>query len=433
MWHLKKRWYVASDMLHKNAAWMLLGNGARVFIQAMYFFLMARSLGVQQYGTFVAVAAAAAIASPFVSNGFGSLMIKHVAHDRTQLAESLGNLLAVTLVSGLLLSALMVPICLVMLPRTIAPGIIIMVLVSDLLVLPYVGVAGVAFWSLERLGWTAILNVFASLMRLAGIAMIMILHRPTVMAWSVAYLIASTVSSIVALACVLWFLGMPKLGLQRVRGELRDGFCFSVSLSAQSIYNDIDKTMLARLGTLEATGIYAAAYRLIDVAFLPVGACLNAAYPGFFREGKGGIQAATHYGWRILKRIVFYPFFAFVALFIGAPLLPWVLGHQYAQVTEALRWLAVLPLLKTLHYFIADSLTGAGYQGLRTLVQILVAVFNILINMWIIPAHGWRGAAWSSIASDGLLALALWFAANRLARRPHPRFKQAAIVATGPV
>ncbi len=54
------------------------------------------------------------------------------------------------------------------------------------------------------------------------------------------------------------------------------------------------------------------------------------------------------------------------------------------------------------------ALTGAGYQGLRTLAQVGVAAFNILINLWIIPAYGWRGAAWSSIASDGLLALSFW-------------------------
>jgi len=411
---------------------MLVGNGARLVIQAAHFILMARSLGVQQYGTFVAVVAAAAVASPFVGNGFGSLMIKHVAHDRSQLPESLGNLLAVTLVSGLLLSALVSPICLFLLPRTISPTVIIVLLVSDLLVFPYVGVAGVAFWSLERLGWTATLNAFGTLARLTGIAVIVILNRPTLMAWSVAYLAASTLSSVVALGCVLWFLGMPKLGLRRIKDELWEGFYFSVSLSAQSIYNDVDKTMLARLSTLAATGIYAAAYRLIDVAFVPVAALLSAAYPGFFREGKGGIRAATHYGRRLLKRILPYPLFAFVALFMGAPIVPRVLGHQYAQVTEALRWLAVLPLLKTLHYFIADSLTGAGYQGLRTLVQLGVAVFNILINLWIIPAHGWRGAAWSSIASDGLLALALWFAANRLASKPRSRCEQGALVAAGP-
>jgi len=61
-------------------------------------------------------------------------------------------------------------------------------------------------------------------------------------------------------------------------------------------------------------------------------------------------------------------------------------------------------------------LTGAGHQGLRTSIQTAIAVFNILINLWIIPLYGWRGAAWSSLASDGLLLLGLWLTATYLRR-----------------
>jgi O-antigen/teichoic acid export membrane protein len=431
--YLKRLWNFTASPLKRNASWMLLGNGTRLLFQAVYFILIVRNLGAQQYGTFVAVTAAAAIVAPFVGNGCGSLMIKHVAHDKTRLPESLGNLLLVTLVSGLLLYALLVPACLVLLPRTISPSVIIMILASDVLVVPFVNVAAVAFWSLERLGWTAALNAFVTLTRLSGIVVIVLMQRPTLIAWSITYLITAVVCSVVALGCVLRFLGVPKLGLQRIKSELLEGFYFSASLSAQSIYNDIDKTMLARLGTLEAVGIYGAAYRLIDVAFVPVNALLSAAYPGFFRSGRGGIRASMHYGRRLLKRILPYSLFISAAILVAAPVVPWVLGRQYAQVTEALRWLAILPLLKTLHYFIADSLTGAGYQGRRTLVQIGVAVFNILINLWIIPAHGWRGAAWSSIASDGLLALVLWVTANHLAGRTAQRSEQGETIAVGPI
>jgi len=50
-------------------------------------------------------------------------------------------------------------------------------------------------------------------------------------------------------------------------------------------------------------------------------------------------------------------------------------------------------------------------------MQIGVAVFNVAINFWIIPAFSWRGAAWSSLASDGLLAV-LMFACIVVLRRP---------------
>ena len=106
-------------------------------------------------------------------------------------------------------------------------------------------------------------------------------------------------------------------------------------------------------------------------------------------------------------------------LFLFAPVVPHVLGKQYAQSISALRWLAVLPLLKTVHSFFADALTGAGYQRLRTMIQIAVALFNILINLWIIPAYSWLGAAWSSIASDAALLCLLGGAIAGLSRTSH--------------
>jgi O-antigen/teichoic acid export membrane protein len=408
---------------------MLTGQSAKLVIQAIYFVLMARNLGPHQYGAFVAATAAAAIVSPFVGNGTGILMVKNVARDRSVFAEYWGNALLMTFVSGAALTVGVVAACLALLPKSIPPVVVILVVVSDVLVYRFVEVAAWAFQSVEMLGWTAYLNVFASFTRLGGIAVIVGMHRPTLIAWSVAYLVTSIICGLVGIGCVLWRLGKPRLALYRIRGELREGFYFSSSLSAQTIYNDIDKTMLARLGSLDATGIYAAAYRLIDVAFIPVRSLLAAAYPGFFRSGQHGIALSLAYAKRLLPRALAYSVAVAVGLLVAAPLVPRVLGAEYARTTEALRWLALLPLLKTMHYFAADSLTGAGHQGLRTLVQVLVALFNVVVNLWVIPAYSWRGAAWSSLASDGLLAASLWCCAAFLRSRRQPVMQTSEVTA----
>jgi len=428
--NLAETW--SSSLLISNTVWVLAGYGLRLLIQAAYFIIIARSLGVKQYGAFIGATALIGVLVPFVGLGSGLVLVKNVARDKTHFAEYWGNGLLITLFSGLGLFALAALLCSVLLPIPVLA--VVYIGLSDLIFCRMVDLAAYAFQAFETLSKTARLNVLLSLTRLFGIAgLALAVGHPTVVAWAAAYLAGSMLTALIGVTWATLSLGKPRLALARLgRSEIVEGFYFSVGNSATTIYNDIDKTMLARLSTLEATGIYGAAYRLIDIAFIPVMALLNAAYAGFFREGKHGIQATMYYGRRLLKRVVPYPLFAFVALFIGAPVVPWVLGLQYAQVTEALRWLAVLPLLRTFQYFIADSLTGAGYQGLRTLVQVGVAVFNILINLWIIPAYGWRGAAWSSMASDGLLALALWLATNRLARRHRPRYEQGAIVATGP-
>jgi O-antigen/teichoic acid export membrane protein len=400
---------VPSASLRKNTAYMVMAQAARLVVQAFYFFLMARSLGPGQYGAFVAVAAAVAIAYPFVGNGSGNLMVKNVARDQRLLPECLGNALFMTLASGLLLSVLVVPACLVVLPPAIPASVILLVAASDLLAYRVVDVACLAFQSVEGLGWTATLNLFASLLRLGGIAAVVSLHRPTVMAWCVAYLATSAMCALGAMHCVLSRLARPAFsGLNRIRGELREGLWFSTSLSAQTIYNDVDKTMLSRLATLDAVGVYAAAYRLMEVAFLPIRALLAAAYPSFFRHGEDGISGSFTFARRLVPRPLMYSAAAAACMMLAAPIVPDVLGAEYLHTTEALRWLSLLPLLKTCHYFAADALTGAGHQALRTLVQVVIAAFNVLVNLWLIPRYSWRGAAWGSLASDGVLAVTLW-------------------------
>ena len=407
-----------ANPLVRNTLWALGGSGMRLLIQAAYFIIIARCLGPAKYGGFIAATALTGVMSPFVGLGCGILLIKNVSRDRRLFSEYWGNGLMMTVVSGSVLSFLAMALCRLVLPRSIPMLVIVLLAVSDLIFMKLLDMAAWAFQSVERLSGNAKLNVLASLTRLCGIAgLALAVSHPGVMAWSAVYLAGSIVAAMVAVAWVTYSLGKPRLALHRIREEGAEGFYFSVSLAAVTIYNDIDKTMVAGLATLEAAGVYAAAYRLIDVAVIPVRAILSAAYPGFFRLGKDGLGATARHSRRLLARILPYSLFAFVALLLGAPLVPHILGHQYADITAALRWLALLPLLKTLHYFVADALTGAGHQGMRTLTQIGVAVFNVLINLWLIPAYGWRGAAWSSLASDGLLALSMWFIVTLLHRR----------------
>lgn len=409
---------MVSTSLGRNTLWALAGYGVRLAMQAAYFIVIARSLGPKEYGAFIAATALGAVISPFVGWGSGNLLIKNVARDRSAFAAYWGNGLVITLATGLALVCAAAGVCFLVLPGAIPLAAILLLCISDLVFVKFLDMAASAFQAFERLSNTAVLNVWISLTRLVGIVILAVkLTHPSILQWSVVYCAGSILAAATGVTWVTLSLGWPKLALHRLRGEGSEGFHFSVSLSAQTIYNDIDKTMVARLSTLDAAGIYAAAYRLIDVSFIPVRALLNAAYPGFFRHGAEGLEASMAYGQRLVRRILPYSVLAFVGLTVGAPVVPHILGHDYARVTEALRWLALLPVLKTLHYFIADALTGAGHQGLRTSIQMGVAVFNVVVNLWVIRDYGWRGAAWSSLASDGLLLLGLWLAASYLRRR----------------
>jgi O-antigen/teichoic acid export membrane protein len=192
---------------------------------------------------------------------------------------------------------------------------------------------------------------------------------------------------------------------------------FSIGSSAATIYNDIDKIMLGKFSSFVATGIYAAAYRIIDVSMAPVRSLATAAYPRFFEKGVSGLKSTYTYALTLIARTSLYGILVFGALWLSAPILPKILGPGYAEVVPALRWLSLLPLLRCLHTPLADALSGAGHQRTRALLQASVAALNVGLNFAILPKYGWLGAAWTSLASDGLLVLVMWAAIFQTMRR----------------
>jgi O-antigen/teichoic acid export membrane protein len=388
---------------------MFLGYGMKIVVQAGYFILIARALGPEQFGAFVGVVALVALVGPYVGVGAGNLLVKNVARDRAVFSEYWGNALFLIAASSIVLLAVILGAARLILPHSIPWSLILLVCVADLVAMRSGEIAGQCFQAIEEMQHTATLTLLPAILRLIGAAIVFIhWHRASAVVWGWFYFGAALISSAVAIALTHTKMGRPRLALRRIPPELAEGFYFGTSLCAQSVYNDIDKTMLARLSTLEATGIYGAAYRLIDVSFTPVRSVLNAAYANFFRHGEKGIASTFSFARKLLPKMMGYSLVIFFGLFIAAPILPYVLGAEYARTTEALRWLALLPFFKSMHYFLADSLTGAGYQGVRTAGQIGVAIFNIALNFWLIPAYSWRGAAWASLASDGALVLTMY-------------------------
>jgi O-antigen/teichoic acid export membrane protein len=399
------------NALARNTLWMLLGEGLRLPIQAGYFIIIAHSLGPEQYGAFAAVTALVAIVAPFVGIGCDKLVVKNVARNSLLLDECVGNGILSIIATGVGAAAIILSIAHYLLPSSIAETVVLMVALSDLVCLRLIDLAASAFQSLERLNRTAMLNILVSALRLVGAALLgIVIHHASALSWSAIYAVATAVAMSISVLSLRTVVASFKVSLVRLRRELAEGLYFSGGQSAQTIYNDVDKTMLARLGSLDASGLYAAAYRIIDVSFVPVRSLLFAAYPGFFQHGKTSLGAAYSHARRLLPGPLLFSIVTCAVLIICAPVVPYILGSSYARTVEAVRWLSPLPLLKTAHYLLADALTGAGYQGLRMYIQISVALFNVFVNLWIIPAYSWRGAAWSSLASDALLAVSLWVA-----------------------
>jgi O-antigen/teichoic acid export membrane protein len=397
-----------STGLIRDTTHLSIGQGLRLVIQAAYFVLVARSLGPDAYGAFVTVVAMAALLGPFSGMGTPNLFIKNVRSGKREAALCWGNGLLLTVLSGSSLTALGIGLSLILHLRT-SPFVVMIVCFADLVLLKVTELAAFGFTALDRMKQTSIQNVVASLLRLAGISgLILFMHQVTLHRWVLVYLLTTSLGTVYAVTKGRQLWGPPCTDLAALREDAAEGVFFSIAGSATTVYNDIDKIMLSKLADLASTGVYAAAYRIIDVTMTPVRSLAAAAYPQFFRKGVAGLTPTYAYARFLIAKTAIYGSLASAGLWLFAPVLPHILGTRYAAVVPAVRWLALIPFLRCIHSFLADAFSGAGLQRVRTTVQVSVAFLNIGINLLILPRYSWRGAAWASLGCDALLVIAFW-------------------------
>jgi O-antigen/teichoic acid export membrane protein len=396
---------------------MFFGQGISIVCQGVYFILLARLLGATQYGIYVGVVAMVTILSQYSSLGSPYVLLRYVSQNPKNFARCWGNVLVTTFFLGGLLTALLTwagPHW----AHSYTWTLVLCVAVGECFCAQIATAVGQVFQSFEKLRITALLNLLVNLLRvlLAG-AMLARLHHATAWQWVVAALIVSALGAVAALMLVTRFYGKPVFSSALLRQRTEEGLIFALSGSTAGIYNDIDKAMLGHYGMNAANGIYTMAYKAVNISMVAISSVHGAAYPRFFRKGQEGVSGTTAYAKKILKRTVPIGLLLAGVMFLTAPIIPHLVGIGFSESVVALRWLCLLPFFRAFQWGAGDALTGAGYQKLRLSTQTVAAVFNFATNLYLIPRYGWYGAAWSSLATDGMLAGLNWVVLLTICKR----------------
>jgi O-antigen/teichoic acid export membrane protein len=396
---------VRQHRISRNAGWLFLGQGTNLLLQAGYFILLARLLGVREYGIFAGVFAVVNLITPYSALGAGMLFMRYVTADRGNAATYWGNSLVVTLATSIAIAGVLFfagPV----LTKVHSHWIFVILVLANCLFSQVANLGSLVFQTFEKMRWVATMSVLSNLGRfLILIAMRLTLHHATALQWSFGVLVASGSAAALSAVWVRTEIGPAAFERGLILRRVREGFGFSFAGTTQATYNDVDKVMLSHYGLNRENGFYTLAYRVIDVATTPIVALDAAVLPRFFRMGEAGMAKIIRLAVRSAGASVLLGAGIAVSVLLAAPVIPHLVGRDFSGALVALRWLCWIPLLRGIHRATGSALTGSGRQNVRTVAQLIVAAANLLLNLWWIPVYGWIGAAWSSVASDGLLAL----------------------------
>jgi O-antigen/teichoic acid export membrane protein len=399
---------ITSSQLARDAGWMTAGQCLGFALQAVYFVVVARLLGVVEYGIFVGAFAFVSLVGRYSTLGTGPVFLRYVSVDNSRFAEYWGNMLVLTALGGTLLTAIL-HFAGVRFLNPASAALVLMAALANCFGMQVMMCAAQIFQAMGKMRVTAVLNLLTSLLRtVAAVVMWVTIHHATARQWTIASTLVSFIGAAVAIGTVLVRFHGPAFCFDLLRQRLIEGFEFAFASSTTSAYNDLDKAMLSHYGLNAANGIYTLAYRVLDIASMPVVSLRDAAMPKLFRKGVDGLPEAAQFAGRLWKRSFLIAVSGAAAMFLFAPVVPLVAGRGFVEIVFALRWLCLIPVFRSVHEIYGSALTGAGLQRYRTGTQMLALAVNIGLNLWLIPAHAWRGAAWASLVTDGLLGAMNW-------------------------
>lgn len=423
----------------KNIAWLSV---SRVVSLAVLFFAytqLFRYLGVFSSGQYQFVVSYITLFGVVVDLGVSQYIVKKIAEKPEEAKRYFHNFFVAEIVLILLVYISMAGFALlrgtdqIVLQAILVSGVGVMlggINMSFLAVLS-------AFQDLRRV---ALINLCAALINAATIAATIWLNLGIVFL-SCNIVFSGLVSFILYYNFAKRHLGKPQLLLAvkdydpaLVRKLFWAAGPFALLVSFSAIYNRIDVLLITKLLGYEATGLYTAAYKFVDLANFFPAVVSHSLYPVIAALAiRPGALAE-------LKEILFkyIRFTAFIAWPIGvagtvlAPYLIYILaGPEFMQAAKPLAFLIWAVALLCL-YIVANSYMISQLTLKAALICGFNMTVNVIGNIILLPKYGIVAAAAMTVVSETLqAALYFYFVRQKIGSLPIFRLWWKQIVSAG--
>jgi O-antigen/teichoic acid export membrane protein len=395
-----------------DARWSLLLEVGRLFAGLTTFYLIGKVLGTEELGRYAAISSFVSLLNTLAATWLPQWVMESVVRRRRPAKDSVNSAIGanISFAAVIVVGAFFVtPLLLKKLLAHVALQWVLLFLLAELLA--NCSLVWISVWSIKR-GYAASCRV----------SLLHVLLRPIlyISLWAGGILslrsmsITSLIWALISVATVYVITG--KLLRENVgpgkfdRRLFIEGAPYAMTNVAYVIQEDFDKPLMIEFGHKAEAGTYAAAYRLIQIAMVPLRSLVLATHLRFLETGqRSGSKLVVAQA--IFLSAVSSGLAVFLGLgvvFVGQPLAVRYMGRDYSQTKQILLPLIPLLVLRGLSWFPLNGLMALGHLRERVVVLFTSASINVILNLALIPRYSWKGAVISTLVAEVVFASLAW-------------------------
>jgi O-antigen/teichoic acid export membrane protein len=377
----------------RNALWLTAGEVASKLASFVFVVIVARALGVEQYGWFTFATALVPLVLIVGSLGLHQAVVTAVVRDPDRTSEAFASGFAVRLATGVLgvgVSAALAPLFLDDALAVATVAVVGVALMFDSMT-SYVSAIFEARASTRTYAVALMINRFVS----TGLALGVYLAGGGLAGVLVTYVLGSSAGAAYALRGMRRTFPFVRLRDARpatARALLRRGAPIGVAALLNMALLRFDTLMIATMLGAVAVGHYGAAFRFYESFLFLAFALGDATFPQYARHGRTAASARLLEQATVLATTAYVPLFV-LSLFAGEWAVTTLFGDRYADAAPAVPWLTLAAALFAVTYQVRAAVVATGSSTPIAVVAAAALVLNIGLNLLLIPRHGITGAA----------------------------------------
>jgi O-antigen/teichoic acid export membrane protein len=276
-----------------------------------------------------------------------------------------------------------------------------------------------------RFGAVAATDVARQLVTVGGNAILVVAG-----AGLLAFFGVHVAATLAAVLVAVLFLGkrsvvVPRFALAEWRVILREAAPMGVALVVAALYLRTLVVMSSLLTSDYQTGLFATAYRILEILVAIPALMVGSAFPIMAKSGFTDEERLRNVLQQLLEATVLLAILLVVVVAIAAePLVRILGGSQYAPAAPVLRIEAIALLGSFASVIWTTGLIAVRRQAALIVINVTALISVVVLGGALIPVAGAKGAAAAAAGGEGLLALTalVMLVRERPTLRPSFRF-----------
>ena len=390
--------------LAKNTTVLLVANIIGYLLGLFTTLYTARYLGVEGFGILSLALSLTGIFGVFTDLGLTTLTTREVSRDNSLANKYIGNTAVIKIIYAFLTFGLIsLVVYIIGYPQEVKT--IVYLITLSVILAAFTGIFNSIFQAFQKMEYMSLNIILTAILMISGI-LIVIHFGLGIIALASVYVISNAIVLFVTLIIYSWKFFIPKIGvdLKFWKPTIKEASFFGVSNILVVIYFYIDSLMLSVMVGYSAVGIYNASYKLIFVLLFIPGIFVTSIFPimsQHFESSKNLLKLEYE---KSVKYLFATAVFIFIYGFIFSDKIILIIyGTAYIPSIAALQTLIfVIPIIFITNLF--GNLIGAiNRQRILIIITGISALFNVVLNLILIPKFSYIGASIATVVTEGLV------------------------------